>query len=697
MREYLYSLATDKNGTIIDEVLRSFLSVASVIYYAGINLILFAYRRTIFRSHCLNCRLISVGNITCGGTGKTPVVQMLAKRLSAQGKKPAVLTRGYGRDESEFLKDALPGIPVLADKNRLKAGRAAIDKYGIDTVILDDGFQHWRLKRDIDLVVVNGLNPFGNRRLIPRGMLREPLNGLRRARAFIITKTDLVDKQSITNLKNELAGINPPALIIESVHSPSYLSGLITGEKFDLEKIKGKRVAILSGIGDPISFKMLVERLGARIVSEFSFLNHHQYTTADLKDIIAQCESLGIENVVTTEKDAVKLEDIIKGCRPPIEFFCLAIQLKITKGQNELDDVLKKVFSPQKTVLVLDDGRPGHLKQSLAVARDIPCSVLTITRVKYKNRLLRHLAAFSAFFASAYCRRCLIRWVKFCLDKDSDRQLAGLDKTPGIIISAGSSLVAINLILTRANKAKNIVLMKPGLWSFKRFNLLIVPEHDHPLKGENVLVTLGAPNLVNPDYLAEQAERAKKRLVLSKELRIGLLIGGENREYSFSKDRISQVVSELIKTAGALDAEILATTSRRTSREIGKYLQDYLSSRSRCKLLVIANELNPPQTAEAILALSQIVVISSNSISMISESLAAARYVIVFELDRKRPGAAFLPRHARLVNRLAGEGYLSVCSPDNLYDTITKVWREKKPIKVLRDNQRVKEAVEKIK
>jgi len=268
-----------------------------------------------------------------------------------------------------------------------------------------------------------------------------------------------------------------------------------------------------------------------------------------------------------------------------------------------------------------------------------------------------------------------------------------LDKTPDIIISAGSGLVAINLILTRANEAKNVVLMKPGLWSFKRFNLVIVPEHDHPLKRENVLTTLGAPNLVNPDCLREQSERLKKRLGLSKKLRIGLFVGGENREYIFSKDRISQIVSELVKTAEALDAEVLATTSRRTSREISKYLKDYLASQERCKLLVIANELNPPQTAEAILGLSQIIVISSDSVSMISESLAASRYVIVFELDRKRPGAGSIPKHTRLVNRLAEGNYLSICSSDNLYDTVRKVWREKRPIKTLRDNQAVKEAV----
>ncbi len=692
MRKYLYSLATDKRKTVIDKVIESFLSVASVIYYAGVKCVLFAYHSTIFRSYRLNCRVISVGNITWGGTGKTPVVQMLAEKLSAQGKKVAVLTRGYGRDEYKFLEDTLSDIPVLADRNRLKAGTAAINEYRIDTVILDDGFQHWRLKRDIDLVVVNALNPFGNRRLIPRGILREPLNGLRRAGLFVITKTDLVDKQNIANLEKELGRINPLAPIIEAVHSPSHLSRLISGEKFGLEEIKNKKVAILSGIGDPVSFKALVERLGARVVSEFRFLDHYQYGTADLKDIIARCENLGIKNVITTEKDAVKLKNIVKGHGLPIDLFCLAIKLKITKGQNELDSVLEGVFSSKKTVLVLDDGRPGHLKQSLAVAREVPCSTLQIIRLRYKNRLFRFLAACLAFFASPYCRKCL-RCVKFCLDKNSYRQVADLNKTPDIIISAGSGLVAINLILTRANEAKNVVLMKPGLWSFKRFSLVIVPEHDHPLKRENVLTTLGAPNLVNPDYLREQSEQLKKRLGLSKKLRIGLFVGGENREYIFSKGRISQIVSELARAAEALDAEVLATTSRRTSLEVSKYLKDYLASQERCKLLVIANELNPPQTAEAILGLSQIIVISSDSVSMISESLAASRYVIVFELDRKRPGAGSISKHTRLVNRLAEGNYLSICSSDNLYDTVRKVWREKRPIKTLRDNQAVREAV----
>ncbi|MEA3561021.1 MAG: tetraacyldisaccharide 4'-kinase [Candidatus Omnitrophota bacterium] len=699
MKAYLHSLATDRAKGVLATVFKAFLLIGSFFYYLGINFILFLYRNGIFKVYKLNCKVISVGNITWGGTGKTPIVEMLTKRLAKQGKKVAVLTRGYGGDECWVLKNKLCDIPVLIDKNRLNSGRIAVKKYGVDVVILDDGFQYRKIKKDLEIVAVNSSNPFGNNWLIPRGVLREPLSRLKTADLFFLTKTDLAGKEKVDNLRKRLKNINSNAVIIESIHSPSCLYELATKKKLNFTNLKGRRTAILSAIGDPQSFQKTVESLEVEIIYNLSLLDHYQYTARDIRNFIKYCQSLRVAIIITTEKDSVKLRNIVEklqasGFKLQANFFCLVIQLEITESNDNLDRILEETFSLRKSVLVLDDGRPGHLKQSLAVADSIGQSILEIKRIRYKNRFFRFLMTASAFFASGYCKDCLsCFW--FCLNKDSYLKLAEMKKKIDVVISAGSGLVPVNLILAKANKAKNIVLMKPGLWSFKRFNLVIAPEHDSPLRRKNVLVTKGALNLISKNHLKTQAETLKKRLHLSKDLSISLFIGGDNREHSLSIDKIGKVVDNLFKTAERLDAEILVTTSRRTSKEVSQYLKKRLTGRDRCKLLLIANEENFPGAIEGMLSLSQIVIISCDSTSMISEALAAARYVVVFELDRKRYSSRY-SKHGQLVNRLAAERYLTVSSAEQLDSAIEKVWQEKRPIKTLNDNLAVKKAVNKL-
>jgi tetraacyldisaccharide 4'-kinase len=699
MREYLYSLTTDKRRTALDLIFKSFLLLGSFFYHFGVNFILFLYRSGILKVYRLNSRVISIGNITWGGTGKTPIVEMLTKRLAEQGRKAAVLTRGYGEDEYRLLKSKLSDVPILVGKNRLSSGRIAADRHKVDAVILDDGFQYWKMKRDLEIVVINSLNPFGNGYLIPRGILREGLAGLKRARLFFLSKTDLTGRKKLEKLNKTLREINPDALIVESIHKPLYLYELAGGRRLGLEELKDEKVGILSGIGDPFSFQKTVESLGAKVVYKLDFPDHHQYREGDLKDVVEHCRDSGIKTVITTEKDSVKLRGIIKkleatGYELQAKFLSLVIQLEIKQGQDSLDRALEEIFSSKKSVLVLDDGRPGHLKQSLAVAGFIDRSILQTEKVGYKNRFFRTLLTISAFFASRSCRRCM-RCLRLCLDRDCYLALEKIREKIDVVISAGSGLVPVNLILTRANEARNIVLMKPGLWSFKRFTLVIVPEHDRPVRRGNVLLTRGAPNLINQDYLREQGERFKKRFGLSRDLSISLFIGGESPEYSLSVNRVSKVLEGVVEAADSLDAEILVTTSRRTSREVSRYLKDSLADRERCKLMLIANEENIPQAVEGMLALSQIVIVSYDSISMISEALAAARYVIVFELESKIP-LGWRCKHRQLIGNLAREGYLTVVSPWQLNDTIKKVWKEKRTVKVLEDNLVVKKAVAEI-
>ena len=191
IKTYYIDLVKDKRKGALAAFFSFFLLLISFIYGFFVKLTLRCYQMKLFKSYRPGCRLISVGNISWGGTGKTPLVEALAKFLQQEGKKPAVLIRGYGKDEIYMLKDKLKDIPVLAGRNRIRTARYALKHYGADTIILDDGFQHWRLERDLDIVLIDVKFPFGNRSLTPRGILREPLSSLSRADVFGLTNSDL--------------------------------------------------------------------------------------------------------------------------------------------------------------------------------------------------------------------------------------------------------------------------------------------------------------------------------------------------------------------------------------------------------------------------------------------------------------------------------------------------------------------------
>lgn len=351
LRKYFYSLATDERKGFWASIFKFFLLLASFIYGLGIRFILLGYKIGVARSRRLNCKVISIGNITWGGTGKTTLIQMLARRLLADGRRPAVLIRGYGMgDESYLLSKALAGIPVLVGRNRIECGRRAINEYSADTILLDDGFQHWRLDRDVDILTINSMDPFGNGNLIPRGILREPIAGLNRADLFFLTKTDLVKEKTLTGIKEKLRRLRPNASMVESIHKPVYLYSPAKGEMVGLDAIQGELVALLSGIGDPNSFQRTVEALGAKIVLNFTYLDHHRYTTQDLKSLVDSCLASDVRTVITTEKDMVSLQDIIGSFQPStfsfqLRILALHIEIEITKGEEILDGFLSAVFS----------------------------------------------------------------------------------------------------------------------------------------------------------------------------------------------------------------------------------------------------------------------------------------------------------------------------------------------------------------
>ncbi|MDD5668766.1 MAG: tetraacyldisaccharide 4'-kinase [Candidatus Omnitrophica bacterium] len=361
LKSVLYNLATDTLNGFFPGAAKFVLLVASFLYGLGIRVIrlfrLFSRKR-------LPCAVVSIGNITLGGTGKTLIVEYVARYLQSQGKSVAVLSRGYKRtsagtvvsgvengpivscldigDEPYMLAKKLRGIPVLVDGNRIRAAYMAHGMYAADTVVFDDGFQQWGIYKDLEIVALNSEKPFGNMYMIPRGILREPVSSLRRADIFIITKVS--PERKTESLRKVLSSLNPSAEIVESDHVPEAIFRFGNCEDcLSLDSLRGKSAVIFSGIGDPASFDALLTRLGLRIAKSFLFDDHHQYTREDLRHSIENARKLRADYVVTTEKDAVRLsalpEDETRG------IWVLRIKLNIHTNEEGLHRRLRRLHA----------------------------------------------------------------------------------------------------------------------------------------------------------------------------------------------------------------------------------------------------------------------------------------------------------------------------------------------------------------
>lgn len=354
--------------------------------------------------------------------------------------------------------------------------------------------------------------------------------------------------------------------------------------------------------------------------------------------------------------------------------------------------------SPNRSILILSDGKPGHLGQSLAAVQGIngrwqaddgkwrDCRT-KVLEIKYKNRFFRGLLPFLALFSSSRCQGCL-RCLRICLKRSSYKELES--QFADLIVSCGSALAPLNLVVSRENMAKSVVIMKPSPFSTRRFDLAIIPKHDRPPKRDNVLATTASPNLICEEYMTKGIESLKEHLKLKKDLRIALFIGGNTAGLCLSSEKVEEVLDNIIRAAEDLDAEILVTTSRRTSEEIENLLKSRLSRLARCKLLIIARESNIDHAVGGMLGLAEIAIVSEDSVSMISEAASSGKYTIVFELDRV--GRA-TPKYSRFLDQLRRDGYVVVATSSQLFDRISTLWLKKPPIKILDDNRTVRKAV----
>ncbi len=330
---------TDQRKGFTASVCKILLLILSFIYAAVVRLTRVLYARGILPSYRSPKPVISVGNITVGGAGKTPLVILVVNILRSAGLRPAILSRGYMAgaegpgDEPKMMAEILPDVPVLVGADRGNNIRAALRVGGTDIFVCDDAFQHWPLKRNLDIVAVDALNPFGNGCVLPRGILREPLCGLKRTHIAVITRADR-DPGGTADLRRRLRGMNPDMLVVESIHQPLGLSGVYDRAFLGLDILRGKKVAAFCAIADPEAFADSLARAGAQVTRRFDFMDHHVYTAADISVIRDFCRVHGIDTVMTTHKDAVKIND--RGdLWEEIKVLRLNIGLTITHGNEQ--------------------------------------------------------------------------------------------------------------------------------------------------------------------------------------------------------------------------------------------------------------------------------------------------------------------------------------------------------------------------
>jgi tetraacyldisaccharide 4'-kinase len=370
----------DQNQPLPVRLLLTLLKGCSYLFQHVVRLRLFLYRERLLRSFPLGCQVISVGNVTAGGTGKTPVVEIFARELHKQGRKVAILSRGYrkkelpwyrkfeekylpprvvsdgeavlldsemGGDEPYMLASNLPGVVVLVDKDRVKSGKYAVNRFKSDILLLDDGLQYQKLKHHVDVVLVDKTNPFGNGNLLPRGILREPARNLKRADFVFITKSDGESDQ----LRSVIKGLNPAADIIECCHMPRFLRNVYTNKTLPLEWLKGKRVASLSGIAVPQSFEHSLRRMGAALISFERYADHHRYQAQEIIDAINKAHKLGATALLTTEKDAVRFPKLN---RTAVPVYYVRVDIEILAGADSFIDAIDRILGK------IDEKRGGN-------------------------------------------------------------------------------------------------------------------------------------------------------------------------------------------------------------------------------------------------------------------------------------------------------------------------------------------------
>lgn len=366
----IQSPGDDLDRTGAERALLGFLKFCSYLFAAAVGVRYFLYKTGVLRRFPLGVQVVSIGNITAGGTGKTPVTEIFARTLASEGRKVAILSRGYrrkeapwwkrlftdvvepplvvsdgrrvlldsetGGDEPYMLASNLPGVAVVVDRNRVKAGRYAIKRLGCNTLVLDDGFQYQRLKHSTEVVLVDSTNPFGNGNMLPRGILREPVCHLKRADIIFLTKC----RGDTSAIKELIRKYNRTAEIVECNHEPKVLKDVWSREEYPLSFLKGKTLCTLSGIASPKGFENSLRTMGAKVVWCDRYADHHRYASSEVLYALNRTADMGADALVTTEKDAVRFPRFETS---PVKCLYLRIAIEILAGGDSFKSIINRI------------------------------------------------------------------------------------------------------------------------------------------------------------------------------------------------------------------------------------------------------------------------------------------------------------------------------------------------------------------
>lgn len=342
LREYIHALMTDRRGEAGDRPAKAVLFILSLAYGVVTRAVCRLYTWGIFPSWRSPKPVISIGNITVGGTGKTPLVICVVRVLLVRQLRVAVLSRGYKSkpgeksDEQRVLEESLPGVPVLIGPNRRKSIEEFVRNHAVDVFVCDDAFQHWSLKRNLDMVAVDAVNPFGNGHLVPRGILREPVSALKRAQFIVLTKIDHPNV-SEEEMRQRVQIINPDACVAAARHGVAGYRDVFTRTPVDQSQLKGTTAVLMSGIAQPDAFRQSAEAAGLTVAGTFDFMDHHVYTAEDMEKVRRWALDRNIQTIVTTHKDAVKLQPF-RAVWSGFRVYYLEVELEFTHGKNVVID-----------------------------------------------------------------------------------------------------------------------------------------------------------------------------------------------------------------------------------------------------------------------------------------------------------------------------------------------------------------------
>jgi tetraacyldisaccharide 4'-kinase len=351
----------EKRGPVASTI-RGTLAGLAYVYSGGLKLFLLPYKLGIRKQTRLSCPVISIGNLTVGGTGKTPMTQRICEFLVERGVKVCVLSRGYrgenehgaavvsnekqvlldaksAGDEAYMLAQMLKGVPVIVGKDRRVSGKLAIEQFKPDVIVLDDGMQFYQLHRDLDIVLLDALRPFDNGWTFPRGLLREPPSHIRRGGCAVITNADKVGEDALKYLGDSIRKLSPTIPLFTAQYEIESLNALDRSAEHSPDWLAGRKVAGFCALGNPAGFREQLERSGADIIHWVVFPDHHAPTMGELNEVIAAACERGAEAIIVTEKDAVKLPPLGR----PLTFYALKARMRINDEADFFALVLKSL------------------------------------------------------------------------------------------------------------------------------------------------------------------------------------------------------------------------------------------------------------------------------------------------------------------------------------------------------------------